>query len=565
MLKKILIPILIFAVSIGYSKTYTVNSLDTFNTAHNSAVSGDIIQWSTGTYSNIYMNITKSNISVTAVNPGGVIFNGSSRVTMTGSAINFSGFQYIGGNIGTNNVVSISGSNTLVSDINISAYTSYKYLIINNACQYVTVKYCNFENRINTPDQNILSILVGTSPGYHKIQYCSFKNFIGSNYLGDAGVEPIRIGVSTTAANQSRSIVEYCYFTKCDGDGELISHKATQCIYRYNTFINNPYGELVLRHGDQGIVYGNFFINNKGGIRVQEGKNHVIHNNYFTALADRSIIIPADDTDRVDNVLIAFNTIVKSAYIILGSNNATYDPLNITLANNIFSESTKSSLFINPTGTETWIGNIVNGTLGITAPSSGLTQANPNLNLNPEGYYSLAASSPAINAAQSGYQLLPIIPNATYDNTILLDIIGTSRPSAVNLKDVGCEEYDLNATIKPYVSESNTGPSYLMPNLSTNNFIKALGSDLLLYPNPLIENKININFSFNQQINLNIELFDLNGKLVSTIISNESFDSISHSLTPEVKINTGIYFVKMTASDKSGNVKATKVVKFIKY
>ncbi|WPR70909.1 chondroitinase-B domain-containing protein [Flavobacterium sp. NG2] len=564
MLKKIFTALVLFSVSIGFSATITVNSQASFDSAHNSAASGDIIKWSSGTFSNIYMNITKSNITVTAVTLGEVIFNGNSRVTMSGNSINFSGFQYKNGNIGTNNVISISGSNTIVSDINISGYTSYKYLIIQNACQYVTVKYCNFENRINTPDQNILSILVGTNPCYHKIQYCSFKNFVGSNYGGDAGVEPIRIGVSTTAANQSRSIVEYCYFTKCDGDGEIISHKATQCIYRYNTFMDNPYGELVLRHGDQAIVYGNFFIKNKGGVRVQEGKNHILYNNYFNELADRSIFIPADDTDRVENVLVAFNTIVKSAYVILGSNNPTYDPINITLANNIFFESTKGSLFINATGTETWIGNIANGTLGITPPSSGITAINPNLSLNPEGYYSLAAASPAINAAQSMSLPLSTIPNLTYDHEIKLDIIGTTRPSLITSKDVGCEEYDASATIQPYVTEKNTGPRYLMPPLSTQNFIKTIGSDIIIYPNPTIEDSLNIEFNLNQEINLDVELYDLNGKLINTIINNQSFEIGFHSLSHEVNISSGIYMIQITAKDKTGNVKATKVEKLIK-
>lgn len=473
MLKKILTSLLLFSVSLMFSTTYTVNSLTSFNTAHASAISGDIIKWTSGSYPDIDMIITKSNITITAVTPGEVIFNGNSKATLSGSNIIFSGFQYKGDNIGTNNVINITGSNNAITDINISGYTSYKYLIIGNACQNVVVSYCNFENRINTPDQNILSILVGTSPGYHKIRYCSFKNFIGSNTSGDAGVEPIRIGVSSTAANKSKSIVEYCYFTKCNGDGEIISHKATQCIYRYNTFINNPYGELVLRHGDQGIVYGNFFLNNKGGVRVQEGKNHLIYNNYFTELKDRSIYIPADNTDQIDNVLVAYNTIIKSASVILGNKNTTYDPKNITLANNIFSESTKGSLFTNVTGSETWIGNITNGTLGIITPSSGITQVDPNLSLNAEGYYSLAASSPAINTAQIGYTALPTITDLIYDNEILMDIVKTNRPTSTAKKDVGCEEYNPTTIIKPHVNEENTGPHYLMTNLNISDYIKA--------------------------------------------------------------------------------------------
>jgi len=152
--------------------------------------------------------------------------------------------------IGTLDVVRIYGSDVLITQINIQNYTSYKYLRVYEESRRTTISYCNFENRLNLDDQNILSILVDDEPGYHKIQYCSFKNFDG---LGaDQGIEPIRIGVSSQGDLDSRTLVEYCYFTRCNGDGEIISHKSRQNVYRYNTFENNPYSELVLRHGDEG-------------------------------------------------------------------------------------------------------------------------------------------------------------------------------------------------------------------------------------------------------------------------------------------------------------------------
>jgi hypothetical protein len=554
--------VLLFSISTGFAATFTVNSQSTFNTAHTNAASGDIIEWTSGTYSNIFMNITKSNITIQAQTAGDVIFNGSSRVELRGSNLNFIGFQYSGGDIGTSNVMRIYGSNITVSDINISGYTCYKYLIVEQNTQYVTVQYCNFENRINTPDQNILSILVGSTPGYHLVRYCSFKNFVGSNTLGDAGVEPIRIGVSTTASNQSRSIVEYCYFTGCDGDGEIISHKATQCVYRYNTLENNQYGELVLRHGDQGIVYGNFFINNKGGVRVREGSGHVIYNNYFSDLKDRSIYFVGNGTNTVSDVLVAYNTIVKSANVILSDNNST-PPTNITFANNIFSESTDSSLFLNPTGTETWIGNIANGSLGFTTPA-GITQANPSLSLNSEGYYSLAASSIAINAATSGYATLPIITNLTYDNDILLDVASSSRPSSIALKDVGCQEYSTSATIKPYVDENNTGPRYLMPTLTANDFINQLDGDFKVFPNPMIDNNINFEFNIGKSLEISIKLYDIQGKLISIISPNSLFDSGSHIINKKLELAAGIYLAKIQVIDSTTNKIAQQTYKIIK-
>ncbi len=43
--------------------------------------------------------------------------------------------------------------------------------------------------------------------------------------------------------------------------------------------------------GDEAIVYGNFFLNNMGGVRVREGQNHFIYNNYFSGLTSRAIYL----------------------------------------------------------------------------------------------------------------------------------------------------------------------------------------------------------------------------------------------------------------------------------
>jgi len=204
--------------------TRTVDSQSAFDTALSSSVSGDIIEWENGAYEDVFMDVTKDGVTVKAETSGGVIFNGNSRVEIDGDNIDFLGFQYVGGDIGTSHVVRIYGSNILFENVNISEYTSYKYLIVEKSSQYATIKNCNFEHRVNNPDQNIVSILINENqPGFHKIQFCSFKNFDGepdgSGSVGDAGVEPIRIGVSTTSMYESKSIVEYCYFTQCNGDG----------------------------------------------------------------------------------------------------------------------------------------------------------------------------------------------------------------------------------------------------------------------------------------------------------------------------------------------------------
>ncbi|MFC2080956.1 chondroitinase-B domain-containing protein [Bacteroidota bacterium] len=439
------------------AKTWLVSSGNSFSSAHYSAATGDTIAWTEGVFNDINMGISKNNLHVLARTPGRTIFTGNSRVSISGSDNTFSGFQYLEGNCGNNYVVQVTGSRNHLTQLNIKNYYCQKYLVIKEGCSHNILSYCNLEHKTYLGDKNVLSILVeDNAPGYHTIRYCSFKNFDGTG--GDMGIEPIRIGLSTQGEFISRSTIEYCYFTQCNGDGEIISNKARQNVFRYNTFYDNPKAELVLRHGDQGVVYGNFFLKGMGGVRVKEGQNHVIFNNYFSGLTSRSINLQNYYVDPLDSITIAYNTIVKSAKVDLGGS-GSYPPQNVTFANNIFTDPT-AGLFTNTTGTETWMGNISHGTLGITRPE-GIIATDPMLVPNTEGYYGLSAGSPAIDSAKSGYPSLPNYPGMEIDHDVLLDLMKQTRPGPISDKDIGCSEYPLDSLIRPHVSEYNTGPQYL--------------------------------------------------------------------------------------------------------
>jgi len=139
--------------------TTIVSSQQEFDAAHDGASPNDTIVWAAGTYSSVFMDIEKDNLVITAETMGSVIFNGSSYVDITGDRITFQGFQYLDGNIGTKDVINIRGSHITFTQVNIRAYRSYKYLRVREESQYVDISYCNFENRLNLDDQNILSIL----------------------------------------------------------------------------------------------------------------------------------------------------------------------------------------------------------------------------------------------------------------------------------------------------------------------------------------------------------------------------------------------------------------------
>lgn len=450
---------------------FTVDSQETFDDALATVSANDTIVWKPGLYEDIYMDIAKSELVVMAEVLGNTKFTGASKVNIGGSHVTLKGFQFIDGDIGTDFVIDTRGSYNVFTELNIDGYTCYKYLMIREECQYVEVSYCNFENRLNLDDQNILSILVDdTNPGYHVIKHCSFKNFDGEG--NDMGIEPIRIGLSTQGQFNSRSTVEYCYFTQCNGDGEIISNKAGQNVFRYNTFEDNPKAELVLRHGSEAIVYGNFFLNNMGGVRVREGQNHRIYNNYFSGLSSRAIYLQNEDSDPLDSISILYNTILNSAAVRLGGTGAD-KPTNVTFANNIFTQP-NNDLFSDPTGTEAWIGNIGFGSIGIPRPA-GIVDVDPKLVENGEGYVGLSSDSPAIDAAQEGYPAIPIYTGLEFDNEIALDLMKQQRPAAITDKDLGCSEYPHDMLIRPHATEDNTGPSYLWNGQTLNLKINIQG------------------------------------------------------------------------------------------
>lgn len=453
---------------------YDVSSGVAFNTAQEQASAGDTIVWESGVYADTRMDINKDGLIVTAEQYGTVLFKGVSRVVINANDITFSGFQYVGGFIRNLDVIKVHGSDVLITHVNIQNYTSFKYLRVYAESRRTTISYCNFENRLNLDDQNILSILVDDEPGYHKIQYCSFKNFEGIGL--DEGIEPIRIGVSSQGHLDSRTLVEFCYFTRCNGDGEIISHKSRQNVYRYNTFENNPVAELVLRHGDEGIVYGNFFLNNMGGVRIREGSHHSIYNNYFEGLDNRVIYLMNDPADPLNDIHIYHNTIINSEEVRLGGRGDN-PPTDVIIANNVFTNPS-TRLFQEDTGNETWIGNLSFGTLGIDLPSTGLLDTDPALYENIEGFFQPASSSPVIAAASAGYPAVTLYPGMEYDHDIMLDLMKESRPVSIANQAMGASEFSSTVHVQPHATEMNTGPSYLFDNLV--NYIAANTSQLYI-------------------------------------------------------------------------------------
>lgn len=440
-------------ISGAHANSFQVSSTEEFENAQRDAKPGDSIIWSPGMYQDINLDLKTNDIVFLAAQSGATTFFGSSTLIVSGSGNVVSGFQFIGGKI-KGDVVDISGSRNTIQHINIYNYDSHYYLRVRPGCQYNKIVYCNFEAKPETQESSVVQIEASENTiGYHVVSHCSFKNHTAPEGAGgDYGIEALRIGYSYQRMFTSRTLVEYCFFERCNGDYEIISSKARENLMRYNTFVNNGPAHLTLRHGSVNMVYGNFFIGG-AGVRVKEGQNHSIVNNYFDTGDHFSINIKNHHFDPVDSVIIANNTIVNHGNLILGGK-GDYPPKYVLLANNLFS-SEINSLYSEETNAETWFDNVVQeGGSGNSDPN--IKSAKFELVKNEQGYY-----LPKFKTKLDPYKVqnrLNIfnIPELDDDFKIRKDIMNQDRD-----KDVAGSYLPSKIALLPHANKNNTGPDYL--------------------------------------------------------------------------------------------------------
>ncbi|NJK95860.1 MAG: hypothetical protein HC905_13965 [Bacteroidales bacterium] len=448
---------MMFLVAIGLpyisnASSYRVTSISEYQVAEKAAQAGDTIKWAPGTYEDVSWVILKDGIIVIASELGKTVFTGSSKVELQASHIVFSGFQFAGGKI-NGDVCKVTGSHNLLEHLNFSAYHSKYYLNIVAACRYNTIRYCNFERKPEDVQSSVVQIQVDEKqPGYHVIAWCSFLNHTAPyNSGGDYGIEALRIGYSFQAKFISRTTVEYCYFSRCNGDGEIISSKARENMYRYNTFENNGESHFTLRHGSDNIVYGNFFLGG-AGLRIKEGQNHMVYNNYFSTGEYWTIKLENYKADPLKNVVIAHNTFANSGPLKLGGK-GDFKPQQVLIGGNLFINPI-NQVTDDPTGLEVYQANSYSGEIEVPA-QSGFYPFKSIVSKNTCGYY-----HPSKKIASDNTFPLLDIPVLTDDPLLLLDIAGNKRP--VKRKSAGCFEPSKNASsVHPYATDVNTGPVYL--------------------------------------------------------------------------------------------------------
>ena len=287
-----------------------------------------------------------------------------------------------------------------------------------------------------------------------------FNHSYGNGTLN--GGESIRAGVSSRALSASGSAIEYNLFEQANGDAEAVSVKSSNVAVRYNT-IRDSVGCIVLRHGNDSTVVGNFLTGSSCGIRFY-GNNHQIYNNYVaTSTTSPAITIgsgtvqdhyegepPESRTgkDAADNVLVAFNTLVNNAGRHISGEVRTFAPTNCTIANNVI-QGNNTYMLVDMGDAPvnfTWQGNILWGSSPVgEIPAGGYTAVAPQLTLDGgTGLYKLGPSSPAINASVGTY------------TEVTVDMDGQTRTGT---KDVGSDESSTGVATRAPMSSAEVGPN----------------------------------------------------------------------------------------------------------
>ncbi|WP_179353070.1 chondroitinase-B domain-containing protein [Winogradskyella vidalii] len=470
-----------------------ISSVEAIQNALSSATEGSIITIENGTYSNgdfsIEANGTFTNrITIQAQTPGGVIFD-NCRIKMGGTYITLTGVVFSG----TYNFSEFGANSYVISFKNISECSN---------CKVSQVKIEDYNPPSNTSDLRWIRV-------YGQDNEISYNTFINKDCLGSmifnqrsSGIEDrmkihhnyfafrnqvgiadeyndvdvIRIGDSSQSLSDSSSEVYDNYFYEVKGgEPEIIANKSGNNQYYRNTF-ENYLGALSLRHGNGCSVYNNFFLNDgkdesyfNGGIRII-GENHKIYNNYIQGtnatkqnssskgggLGAINISATQSNNDQlsgygpIHNVMVVNNTIVDCDLGIrigvdTGGSGQNVAPNDIIVANNLIVDCEVYVETERPATNSVFEGNLYDTGIGDAAIGFAIGSGFLESELNTDGIYAIANSSPAIDGSIG-----------THGQAIFNDDVFGGLRSGVF--DVGAQEYGATITNTPY-KQSDVGVS----------------------------------------------------------------------------------------------------------
>lgn len=319
MLKPIFLILLFYSFSIFGQTTHNINNPEDLTSLSSSLEAGDTVILADGTYTSdarIKFSPTTGTsekpITFRAETPGGVKFTGGLRMSIGGDYVVIDGFYWQGGYGASNFIEFRDGSNyanyskiqnCVIDGLEISpedkaddgttSITKHRWIVLYGT--YNTVINCSFMNKESAGALILAELYYNASPDNNTSTSCNnvghtiTKNYFYKytkidNSLSNSGdSETIRLGSSSNQNVNANITVSQNYFVEADGENEIITNKS-----KNNKFINNTFrrsrGSLVLRHGSNALVEGNYFfgenVDGTGGIRISDS-NHLIKNNYI--------------------------------------------------------------------------------------------------------------------------------------------------------------------------------------------------------------------------------------------------------------------------------------------
>ncbi|WP_282134225.1 chondroitinase-B domain-containing protein [Seonamhaeicola maritimus] len=351
-----------------------VKNISEYNKAVSEVKPGSKIVLANGVWNNAELVFegegTKENpITLSVEEKGKVTLEGQSNLQISGEYLVVEGLVFKNGYTPTNAVISFrKNREEMANNCRLTACVIDNY---NNPERHVQDYWVTIYGKNNRIDHNHIvgkknlgvTMIVGldtkeSRENNHKIDH----NYFGPRpTFGNNGGETLRIGTSHHALENSNTLVESNYFDRCNGEHEIISNKACQNTFKYNTFFECT-GTLTMRHGNETMVDGNVFVGNgkpsTGGVRVINETQTVI-NNYHIGLTGYRFRgafvmmngVPNSPPNRYVPVIdskVNNNTFINCDHIQLcaGSDaERSTPPKNSEISDNIFYHESKSDLF----------------------------------------------------------------------------------------------------------------------------------------------------------------------------------------------------------------------------
>jgi poly(beta-D-mannuronate) lyase len=440
----------------------TVTSLAQLQQAINSATAGTTITMANGSYavpSGSPIRISNRHgsssapITIVAQSRGGVTLTGAQSFVFSGSSdITISGFAF-----------RQSTTLEIPADCPRIRLTRNEFGLAPAAEHWVVVRGddAKIDRNVFHDKSTIGVYLVVDGPGSEAMAqrtYILRNYFRDHTFSGSNGGEPIRLGVSGRALSTADATVEYNLFERCDGDPEAISVKSSGNTIRYNT-IRSSAGGLVLRHGNENRVEGNYLLSGANGIRIY-GNDHLIVNNYVSGIQGAGVVLGSGTerdhyegessdsrrgNDAPDRVTITLNTLRNNGQALVGESQRTVPPLDCVVTDNLMAGDSGDLVDMPYLDGLTWSGNILWGQAANGNIPSGYKRADPKLTAGADGVYRLGAGSAAVNAA-----------SADHSGQVSDDVDGQPRTAPY---DVGADEYSTASPVRRPLNAADVGPN----------------------------------------------------------------------------------------------------------